>query len=96
VKISIIHACIYILSDFRLLDLYVKVFTFGSTCIDIGDAPPIRKKFGLAIGLHGQIVRKPLLFLHTTPWHGRARRAMTTASMATKLLAITIETSLLF
>ena len=42
-------------------------------------------KIRLAIGLYGQIVRKPLLFRHTTSRHGRARRAMTTASMATKL-----------
>jgi len=30
-------------------------------------------------------IRKPLLFRHTTPRHGRARRAMTTASMAITL-----------
>ena len=43
------------------------------------------KKNRLAIGLYGQMVRKPLLFRHTTSRHGRARRAMNTASTATKL-----------
>ena len=48
-----------------------------------GHAPLIRKKNRLAIGSYGQTPSKvePLLFQHTTPRRGRARRAINNASM---------------
>ena len=50
-----------------------------------GHAPPIREDFHLAIGSYGQIVGRPFFFKYTISRHRGARRAATTATMATKL-----------